>query len=60
MTIEALLLSARDSATLLGISDRTCRELIYQGHIESVQIGTRRLVPIDALRTYIQRLRATT
>lgn len=54
-----LLVSAREAAKALGISDRTCRELIYRGHLESVQIGARRLVPTEALTQYVQRLRST-
>lgn len=58
-TTDALLLPAKEAALRLGISERTCRELIYRGHLESVHIGKRRLVPADALTTYVQRLRAT-
>lgn len=57
--LEPLLVPAREAARMLGISERTARHLIYSGALESVQIGTRRLVPTDALVTYVESLRST-
>lgn len=58
MTTDALLISSKETALRLGICDRKCRQLIYRGELESVQIGTRRLVPVKALEEYVNRLRA--
>lgn len=58
MTPDALLVPAREAAQRLGISERTCRELIYRGQLESVHIGKRRLVPVEALTTYVAALRS--
>ncbi len=57
-TLMPLLVPAREAARILGVSERTTRHLIYSGQLESVQIGTRRLVPVDALSEYVSRLRS--
>jgi len=51
------LVPAREAARILGISERTCRHLMYSGQLESVQIA-RRLVPTEALSAYVARLRS--
>lgn len=58
MTTDALLVSSHEAALRLGICDSKCRQLIYRGELESVQIGTRRLVPVEALVTYVAALRS--
>ncbi len=47
--MEPLLVSVRDSATLLGVSLRTVQRLIEQGVLESVKIRKRRMVKMTTL-----------
>lgn len=47
-----------DAAEQLSISERVLDRLIVDGHLETVKIGRRRLVPDDALDAYIEKLRA--
>lgn len=56
--IAPLLLDRIDASTALRISDRTLRELVKSGDIETVRIGTRLLFPVSALEDYVDRLLA--
>lgn len=47
-----------DAARALGIGRTTMFRLVGDGEIETVMIGRRRLVPAEALREYVQRLRS--
>ena len=46
-----------DAARALGIGRTKLFQLIGDGEIETVTIGRRVLIPADALRDYVQRLR---
>lgn len=48
-----------EAAEQISLSARTLERLIKDGHVESVKVGRRRLVPHDALTAYIEKLRAT-
>ena len=54
----AALLSVRQVAERLSLSERACWELIRRGHLESVTIGRSRRVPVDALDAFLSRLRS--
>jgi excisionase family DNA binding protein len=51
------LLSLRDVQEALGIRLTKVRELIADGELESVKVGTLVRVPEDALEAYVDRLR---
>jgi excisionase family DNA binding protein len=55
--VERLLYRPNEAATALGISRSKLYVLMASGQIESVQVGTARRIPIDALRSFIARLR---
>ncbi len=42
--------SAREAAEAVGISERHMRNLINSGHIRTVRLGRRLLIPAEALR----------
>ena len=48
--IEPLAVTVDDAAAMLGVSDRTIFSLISEGQLASIQIGSARRVPVDALR----------
>lgn len=56
-TISPLLLTAEQAALALSICRTKVYELIKTDQLESVQIGTSRRIPVDALDDYVQRLR---
>lgn len=58
MTEARLLYSIADAAVQLSVGKSTLEELIRDGEVETVQIRRRRLVPLDALTDYIDRLKA--
>lgn len=53
-----LLDSISSCATALDLSDSGVRRLMASGALPSVQIGSRRLVPHEALVAYVERLKA--
>ncbi|MCZ7526150.1 MAG: excisionase family DNA-binding protein [Acidimicrobiia bacterium] len=53
-----ILLSVVDAARYIGIGRSLLYDLLADGTIESIAIGRRRLVPVDALDAYVERLRA--
>lgn len=53
---EAVLVSTKETARLLGLSRNHIYELLDQGAIESRYIGRRRLVVMASLREFISRL----
>ncbi len=59
MTTEhtPLLLSLNDAAQSLGVCRATFYKLLNQGCLESVKIGTRRLIVQDSLITYVETLK---
>ena len=58
--IPKLLLSVEEAAETLTIGRTTMFALIKKGSVETVQIGTRRLVPYESLRTFVTGLRDMT
>jgi excisionase family DNA binding protein len=54
-----LLLTAEQVATALSICRTKVYELIRTGQLESVQIGSSRRIPVDAVSDYVERLRAS-
>ena len=52
-----LLLSPVQAARRLGIGRSTLYLLLGDGQLESVHIGARRLVPVDGLERFVERLR---
>jgi excisionase family DNA binding protein len=57
MRARPMLLDIREACSALRISRAKFYEEMRDGKIESVSIGTRRLIPADALDDYIERLR---
>lgn len=55
---DRLLYSIPDAADQLSVSARVLERLIADGDIDTVKIGRRRLVPDDALRQYVDRIKA--
>lgn len=53
-----ILVSVQEAARRLGISRAKTYELLAAGEIEALHIGRRRLVPLGALLSYVERLRA--
>ena len=56
---ESLVYTIPEAATALRISRTKLYELLDSGEIESIHIGRGRKIPADALRIYIDRLRAS-
>ena len=52
-----LLLSPVQAAKRLGIGRSTLYLLLGDGQLESVHIGARRLVPVEGLERFVERLR---
>lgn len=52
--LEPQLCSIRDAATTLGIGLTKTRELIAEGLLDTVQIGTRRLVTIASIKRLVE------
>ncbi len=55
---EPLLVTAEQAAVSLSICRTKVYELLRNGELESVQIGTSRRIPAAALAEYVERLRA--
>jgi excisionase family DNA binding protein len=54
----ALLVSVCEAARRLSIGRTRTFELLSTGELESVRVGSRRLVPVSALETFVERLRS--
>lgn len=54
---DKLLYSIKDAAEKLSISQRVMEQLIHDGHVETIKIGRRRLVPSEALTEYVERVK---
>lgn len=52
---EELVLSIRDVAKLLGVSDDLVYELVARGEIPCLRLGRRRLIPRRAVELMIER-----
>ena len=57
-TDDRLLLSVEDAAERLDIGRTMLYELISAGQIHTIHVGRLRKVPVEALREYVDRLRA--
>ena len=55
---DPLLVTAEQAATSLSICRTKIYELLRNGELESVRIGTSRRIPAAALAEYVERLRA--
>jgi excisionase family DNA binding protein len=55
--MEKLLLTAEETAEILGIGRSKVYELLRAGVIQSVRIGTCRRIPAAAIVDYVERLR---
>jgi excisionase family DNA binding protein len=55
---EPLVYTIPEAATALRISRTKLYELLDSGEVESIHIGRSRKIPAEALRIYIDRLRA--
>ena len=53
-----LLLTAEQAAATLAICRTKVYDLLRKGELESVQIGTSRRIPYEALTDYVRRLRS--
>jgi len=51
---ERLTMTVQETAEALGISRNTAYELVHQGHIPSVRLGRRLLVPKQALHAWLE------
>jgi excisionase family DNA binding protein len=47
------LLTIKEAAAFLSVSERTLQELYMRGDIKSIKIGKRRLFPASVLQEYI-------
>jgi excisionase family DNA binding protein len=56
--MNKLLLRPAEAAQVLGIGRTKLFELLASGDVESVCIGHCRRIPLDALETYLTKLRA--
>ncbi|MFD3731448.1 excisionase family DNA-binding protein [Streptomyces sp. NPDC058632] len=52
-----VLLTVEEAARRLRIGRTTCFRLVMSGEIESVTVGRLRRVPVDALSSYVAKLR---
>lgn len=56
-TREKLLLPPEDAADRISVSRTTIYGLMASGAIESVKIGRARRIPVEAIDSYVARLR---
>jgi excisionase family DNA binding protein len=52
-----LLVSISEAAAALGLSHRTIRTLVYAGKLRSIKVGTRRLIAVEDLESFVRSLR---
>jgi len=52
-----LLLNVEEAAEVIGVRRSTLYQLLTAGEIESVRVGRSRRIPVDALESYVARLR---
>ena len=57
-SVDPLLVSVEEAARILAVGRSMLYELIAADELETVRIGRCRRVPVDALRMYVERLRA--
>lgn len=51
---QPLLCSINEATKLLGIGRTSIYSLLNSGDLESIQIGTRRLVKVDSIKAFIE------
>lgn len=54
--MDKTLLSMDEFAAMIGVGEWTAKKLIREGAVLSVKIGDRRLVPVSAVKAYVDRL----
>lgn len=54
-TAQVLAVSPNEAARLCGIGRTTLYAALSSGELKSVQIGTRRLIRVDAIREWLSR-----
>ena len=52
--IERLSFSVQEAAAAIGVSSRTVHDFVKDGTIAHFRMGTRVLIPADALRVFIE------
>jgi len=52
--VERLSYSVQEAASALGVSSRTVHEFVKDGNLAHFRMGTRVLIPADALRQFIE------
>ena len=52
--IERLSFSVQEAAAAIGVSSRTLHDFIKSGSLAHFRMGTRVLIPADALRQFIE------
>lgn len=50
---KRIALRVKEAAEMLGISERTCYDLIYKGELPSLKIGRAIRIPMDLLQRHI-------
>lgn len=55
--MDKLLLRPEEAAAALGIARTKVWALLASGEIESLKVGRRRLIPANAVSTFVERLR---
>ena len=53
-SVERLSYSVQEAASALGVSSRTIHEFVKNGNLAHFRMGTRVLIPADALRQFIE------
>lgn len=56
-TSSPLLLTPAEAARRLSLAESTVYQLLARGELESINIGRARRIPLDALVSYVDRLR---
>jgi len=52
--VERLAYSIREAAAAIGVSSRTLHDFVKDGSLKHFRVGTRVLIPADALREFIE------
>ncbi len=53
---RSLLCTIREAAKLLGVGRTSVYELMNSGHLQSVKIGARRLIPRSSIEAFVTEL----
>ena len=57
MAQNPLLLSVRQAAGYIGLSESNCWRMIGRGELKSVKVDGRRYVPVQDAEAFVERLR---